>query len=312
MSIELSTNSGAPMPIGLAVETFARLADQIAATEFVPQSMRNKPAAVLACMMYGAELGLGPMQSLNSIQSIQGSVGLKPEGMRAMVTQLGHRIWPEDYSTDKVTLCGWRKGDPADAVVKVTWTTADARQAGLEGGANWKKYPRAMLLARATSELCRLHFADVIGGLSYTPDEIESFDPPFVGRPTLVSDDPFPESGSTSAPPPPVAIGPAPTADAETGEMVPAPTTRRAAPVPAGMVSSASAKRQIIAAYEAQGVEPADAVACAHELCSAHMIGTAPVAADRLAVILDFVANPHKDTGVPVNADTEPDQQEAF
>lgn len=203
--------------VAQTVETFGRLAEQITATEFVPTSMRGKPAAVLACMMYGAELGLGPMQSLNSIQSIQGSVGLKPEGMRAMVTQRGHRIWPEDYSAESVTLCGWRNGDPSDLVVKVTWTMADARRAGLQG-ANWQKYPRAMLLARATSELCRLHFADVIGGLSYTPDEIADFDPPPSSHSAPVPNgyahhidadtetgDPFPDTPALSAAPSPVA-----------------------------------------------------------------------------------------------------------
>ena len=47
----------------------------------------------------------------------------------------------------------------------MTWTIGDAQQAKLTGNPSWGKYPRSMLLARATSELCRMLFADVIGGV---------------------------------------------------------------------------------------------------------------------------------------------------
>jgi len=175
----------AEMSIGAAVTEYANLAGQIAKTQFVPADFNGRPEVVLAAMLYGRELGLGPMQSLNLIQSIKGRVGLKPEGMRALVRQKGHRIWPKEMSDTSVTLCGWRLGDPADAIVQVTWNMDDAKRAGLGAGDNWRKYPRAMLVARATSELCRLHFADVIGGLSYTPDELADFDdaPSFVPSP---------------------------------------------------------------------------------------------------------------------------------
>lgn len=243
------------MTIGQAIEQYGHLAGQISRTEFVPESFRSKPEAILAAMLYGRELGLGPMQSLNLIQSIKGKVGLKPEGMRALVRQQGHRIWPEQMSDTAVTLCGWRHGDPADAVIRVTWTLEDAKRAGLGQGDNWRKYPRAMLTARATSELCRLHFADVIGGLSYTPEEIGDFD-----------------DAPEWAPAPP----PAP--DVETGEIV-APsrqaTTRRRPPqrpqpepadaqhVPVGHVSAAAGKARLLAAYEEIGVERENAKASA-------------------------------------------------
>lgn len=157
--------------IGESIVVFGNLAGQIAKTEFVPDAFRNRPEAVLACMMFGQELGLPPMASLNLTQSIKGKVGLKPEGMRAVVQAHGHRIWTEAYTDESVTLCGQREGE--EHVERVTWTLADAKRAELTSNPSWKKYPRAMLLARATSELCRLQFADVTGGIAYGPDELE-------------------------------------------------------------------------------------------------------------------------------------------
>lgn len=159
--------------IGESIVVFGNLAAQIAKTEFVPESFRNRPEAVLACMLFGREVGLGPMASLNLTQSIKGKVGLKPEGMRAVVQAHGHRIWTEEYGDDAVTLCGQRAGD--ERVERVRWTLDDAKRAKLvaAGDSSWSKYPRAMLLARATSELCRLLFSDVTGGIAYGPDELE-------------------------------------------------------------------------------------------------------------------------------------------
>lgn len=178
--------------LAASIETFGGLAGQIAQTDFVPDAFKRNPAAVLACMLFGQECGLGPMASLNLTQSIKGKVGLKPEGMRAVVQSHGHRIWPEEYTDTAVTLCGWRKGDPEDVVVRVRWTMDDAKRAKL-GGESWAKYPRAMLMARATAELCRVHFADCTGGLAYGGDELEEMAP---ARPVaaVAAAEPFPDA----------------------------------------------------------------------------------------------------------------------
>jgi hypothetical protein len=89
-----------------------------------------------------------------------------------MVARHGHRIDVIENSNDVCEVKGTRADTGSTATVR--WTLDDARMAGLAGKNNWKTYPRAMLLARATSELCRIVFPDVIAGLSYTPEEVAS------------------------------------------------------------------------------------------------------------------------------------------
>lgn len=161
------------------------LTQDIYKTEFVPQALRGNGPAVLACVMAGAELGLGPMTSLQLIDVIQGRPALKPEGQRALVQRAGHRFAVRHLSSDSVTVWG-RRADSGDEL-EVTWTMADAERAGLAGKGPWRQYPDAMLLARATSALCRALFADVISGIgSYTPEELGHDGPPVEAAPGVV------------------------------------------------------------------------------------------------------------------------------
>jgi hypothetical protein len=153
-------------------ESSWKLAQRVNRTPFVPKGMQGQPEAVLACVLYGRELGLGPMQALNSIHVIEGKATASPELMRALVAKAGHRIDVAENTNEVCVLKGKRIDTEAEATVR--WSLDDARAANLTGKDNWKKYPRAMLVARATSELCRILFPDVIAGLSYTPEEIES------------------------------------------------------------------------------------------------------------------------------------------
>ena len=155
-------------------ESLWKLSQRVSNTPFVPTALRGKNEAVLACVIYGAELGLGPMQSLNSIHVIEGRTAMSPELMRAMVARHGHRIDVIENSSTACEVEGTRSDTGSTA--KVRWTMEDAKLAGLAGKNNWKTYPRAMLLARATSELCRIVFPDVIAGLSYTPEEVSSIE----------------------------------------------------------------------------------------------------------------------------------------
>src|SRR5665213_639349 len=89
----------------------ANLAQEIAGSDFVPEGLRGKPAAVLACVLAGRELGVGAFQSLQKIHIIKGKPALSAELMRALVLKAGHRIWLKESTDDKVIICGQRKGE---------------------------------------------------------------------------------------------------------------------------------------------------------------------------------------------------------
>ena len=139
------------------------LAAKISQTEFVPDTMRGKPAVVAAAILYGRELGLAPMTSLRSVALIKGRPALSSEAMRAMVLAAGHHITFEEMTSARCVIIGRRKG--TEDTTRVVFTIDDAKKMGVGGNAQYSKMPRQMLAARATAELCRLIFADVIGGL---------------------------------------------------------------------------------------------------------------------------------------------------
>ena len=151
------------------IEPAAELAKQIANTDFVPTEMRNKPAVVAACIMYGAEIGIGPMTSLSKVDIIKGRPAPKAELGRALMMAAGHVFWVTETTNTRVTVCGHRKGQ-ADKVMTVTWTMDDVKKAGISNAA-YQKYPRAMLLARASAELVRQVCPDVLGGITMFSEE---------------------------------------------------------------------------------------------------------------------------------------------
>lgn len=148
----------------------AELANRIAMTEFVPQEMRGKPAAVAACILYGAEIGLGPMQSLAKIDIVKGRPAPKAELARALALAAGHEIRVEESTNTRVTVSGRRAG--SEFWQKVTWTMDDVKKAGIVNQA-YSKYPRQMLLARASAELVRAMCPDVLGGIGQFAEEVE-------------------------------------------------------------------------------------------------------------------------------------------
>jgi hypothetical protein len=167
------------------------LAERISASNLVPSAYRGKPVETAIAMMYGAEMGMPPMSSLQRIVVINGKPSMDAQGMVAMIRQAGHSI-SGDVSAEGAKITG-KRGDNGDTMT-VEWGPAEAQRAGLSS-ATYNKFPADMYWARAVSQLGRRLFADVLLGVSYVPEEAAAIPTNGNGH------------GVDSVPPPPPAVG---------------------------------------------------------------------------------------------------------
>ncbi|MET7867955.1 hypothetical protein [Micromonospora taraxaci] len=153
-----------------AADAAGRFAAVVCNTSAVPVAYKGKPAEAAAAILAGAEVGLSPMASLRAFDSIQGMPAPKAITLRAIVQGLGHEIRIEKSDEKIAVVHGRRKGD--EDWQTSTWTIERAAQMQLTTKAEWKKQPGAMLVARATAEVCRWIASDAIMGMPYTAEEI--------------------------------------------------------------------------------------------------------------------------------------------
>lgn len=171
------------------------LSSTISKASLLPDALRGKEADVLMTIMTGAELGLGPMQSIRSIDVIKGKPTLKAEAMVALVRRRRDVCEYLVLRKSDATACVMetkRVGDPAPTTL--AFTIDDAKAAGLLSNDNWKRFPAAMLRARCGSAICKAVYSDLTLGL-YDPEEIEparsveprDVTPPRASPPTIES-----------------------------------------------------------------------------------------------------------------------------
>lgn len=147
-----------------------QMADSICSTSFAPQAYRGKPDEATAAILAGAELGLDPMASLRAFDNIQGTPAPKAMTLRAVAQAAGHEVRVVEATAERAVVEGRRKGESSWS--QSVWDIPRAQAMGLTGKAQWKQQPAAMLVARATSEVCRWIASDAIMGMPYSAEEI--------------------------------------------------------------------------------------------------------------------------------------------
>lgn len=120
--------------------------------------------AAMMILLTGRDLGLTATQALRGIYVVSGKPVVSSDAMVAAIRRSGLCAkWTVVESTaERCSITTLRQGE--DAAETETWTTEDAKRAGLVGKDVWKAYPRDMLRHRTAAALARRVYPDVILG----------------------------------------------------------------------------------------------------------------------------------------------------
>lgn len=210
---------GAPAALQMLashVEVMAQakhLAKAMVLTDMVPTRFQGEEHTgdAAAAILYGLELGLTPIQSLQRVIPIHGMPSIEARTMAGLLMSRGYTIRAVVKNDDLAIVHGWMPGrnprdHEPDAISE--WTIDRAVQAGYvptpvpgvenprpsvktdwlcneKSGRNGKYYtlignmkyitdPRTMLAAKGTAEVCRDLAPDVLLGISYSREDLES------------------------------------------------------------------------------------------------------------------------------------------
>ena len=163
------------VPLVEAPVTFKTL-QAIANTEFVPASLRGRPEAILGAVLYGRELGLGPMESLSHVDVIDGRPSPTAELLARLIYAAGHIIEVVEATDTICRLIGSRSDGNGE--FEVSYSIEDAERATVKERGEWiplsetkryREYPADMLWARAITRLHRRLFPDITSVNGPTP-----------------------------------------------------------------------------------------------------------------------------------------------
>ena len=154
-----------------AMTTAKQLADALCETDLVPAIYKGKPGNGAAAILYGAEIGLNPIQSLQQIFVVHGSPAIYARTAVALVKRHGIRVQTVSSSNESVTVsaCNPETGETEVS----TWDIERASMAGYTANKKYQTDPQAMLYAKAAMEVCRKIAPDVLLGIAYAREELE-------------------------------------------------------------------------------------------------------------------------------------------
>ena len=237
-----------------------KLADSMVGTTMVPKiyqrkSKDDKDAAnnATAAILYGLELGLNPIQSLQQVFSVHGTPAVYAKTMVALLKSKGYKFKTIESGPERVTYSGWWPGEDPETS---TWDIERATTAGfvptideatgkyktkkfngpngnyekLIGNEKYLTQPEEMLWAKAATTVCKRLAPDVLLGIAHTVEDLESEPDP---EPVRVKSERVRAAEITDSAPgdgPKVQQWQAPVGDAPTSDEVEKPETAEDTP----------------------------------------------------------------------------------
>lgn len=151
---------------GIEIKSFddaARFAKVVFDSGLAPHGF-NSPQAVMVALQAGMEVGLPPMQAIQSVAVINGRPCMWGDALPALLWAAGFKLEEEMAADGTEAVCTVIR--PDGTRITRRFGVDDAAAAGLKGKQGpWSLYPRRMLQMRARSWACRDGAADVLRGM---------------------------------------------------------------------------------------------------------------------------------------------------
>jgi len=145
------------------LEHWEKVAEKLSKSAFIPKSYQNNPSNILVGMELGLQLGLSPIQALQSIAVVNGIPTIYGDGFLAVIMAHPEFEWIEEKMVNGSAVCTIkRKGMEPHSK---TFTVEMAKKAGLWGKPGpWSQHPDRMLQMRARGFCGRDTFPDALKG----------------------------------------------------------------------------------------------------------------------------------------------------
>ena len=170
-------------------------AGMMSKASIVPKDYQNNPGNILVAIQWGMEIGLQPLQSMQSIAVINGRPSIWGDAMLALVRSSGLLEAINEDVTESKAVCTIKRRGEQEVVRE--FSMQDAKQAGLTGKQGpWAQYPKRMLQMRARAFALRDVFPDVLRGV-HVAEEAQDMSERDMGSADVVGE--VPPASRTSA-----------------------------------------------------------------------------------------------------------------